>query len=202
VRVDSGIELTSAAAAAEVRLMPMDDYLPMVVSEFKRLKSVADGALAQVSVEQLFHVGGAEDNSLAVIMKHLSGNMVSRWRDFLTSDGEKPARRRDDEFIITAADTRDALFARWESGWGEMFAALAPLRAADLARTVTIRGEAMSVLHAIQRQLTHYAYHIGQIVFLAKHLVGPTWKTLSIPRGKSEEFNRAPVPYVEKNARA
>lgn len=178
--------------------MPSTDYLAIAITEFRRLKKLADGALAQVSPEQLFAAGGPEDNSLAVIMKHLSGNMLSRWRDFLTSDGEKPGRNRDGEFIITAADTREALFARWEEGWRETFKALEPLSAADLARAITIRGEALSVSQAITRQLTHYAYHIGQIVFLAKHLVGTNWKSMSIPRGKSAEFNQAPAKYLPK----
>jgi hypothetical protein len=180
--------------------MPTDDYLPLAISEFKRLKKLADRALRQVPTEQLFHVGGPEDNSLAVIMKHMSGNMISRWKDFLTADGEKPDRKRDDEFALTPLDTRDVLWARWEAGWREMFAALEPLQPPDLGRTITIRGEAMTVLHAINRQLTHYAYHVGQIVFLAKHLVGARWTTLSIARGKSEEFNPAPTANLQKNA--
>jgi hypothetical protein len=178
--------------------MPSADFLSIAVTEFRRLKKMADGALAQVSAEQLFAIGGPEDNSLAVIMKHMAGNMLSRWRDFLTSDGEKPGRNRDGEFIVTAADTRDALFARWEEGWQETFRALEPLHAADLERTITIRGEPLTVAQAITRQLTHYAYHIGQIVFLAKHLVGTKWQTLSIPRGKSAEFNQAPARYLPR----
>src|SRR3954469_731250 len=114
--------------------MPSADYLSVAITEFRRLKKLADGALAQVSAAQLVEVGGPEDNSLAVIMKHLSGNMLSRWPGFLTSDGEKPGRNRDGEFIITAADTREALFARWEEGWRETFKALEPLQAADLER--------------------------------------------------------------------
>src|SRR3954462_13767670 len=116
--------------------MPSIDYLSVALTEFRRLKKVADGALAQVTAAQLFEVGGPEDNSLAVIIKHMSGNMLSRWRDFLTSDGEKSGRNRGGEFIITSADTREALFARWEEGWRETFQALEPLREADLERTI------------------------------------------------------------------
>jgi hypothetical protein len=178
-----------------MRIDPVDDYLSLARFEFRRLKNLADGALAQVSSTQLFEARGAEDNSLAVIMKHVSGNMVSRWRDFLTSDGEKPDRHRDNEFVILDGDSREALFTRWEEGWQTLFGALEPLTPADLNRAVTIRGESLSVLVAITRQLTHYAYHVGQIVYLAKHFAGPQWKTLSIPRGQSAQFNRAPGKY-------
>ena len=168
----------------------------MAVREFGRLKDLADRAIAQLTGEQLFICPGECDNSVAVIMKHVSGNMRSRWLDFLSSDGEKPTRIRDLEFIISAEDTRDALFARWAEAWATLFAELAPLRSIDLARIVTIRGEPLTVLQSINRQLTHYAYHVGQIVYLAKHLVGREWQSLSIPLGRSDEFNRAPKKYL------
>jgi hypothetical protein len=121
-------------------------------------------------------------------MKHMAGNMRSRWTDFLTSDGEKPDRRRDSEFLLEGEDRR-AVEESWEEGWRRVFAAVEPLGAEDLMRTVTIRGEPHTVVMAINRQLSHYAQHTGQIVFLAKHLKSSAWETLSIPRGQSESFN-------------
>ena len=120
-------------------------------------------------------------------MKHVSGNMHSRWTAFLTSDGEKPDRNRDSEFVLEPGDTRASILARWEGGWRLLFEALGRLTGADLGRPVTIRGERHTVLEAINRQLTHYAYHVGQIVFVAKHFAGPAWQSLSIPRGQSRE---------------
>ena len=144
--------------------------------------------MAQVSDEGLFATLDAESNSIAIIVKHLSGNMRSRWSDFLTSDGEKPGRDRDSEFEAPPK-TRDELQAMWESGWQLAFDALTPLTDADLARTAYIRGEAHSVMQTIHRQVAHYSYHIGQIVYLAKHFAGPHWSALTIPRRKSAEFN-------------
>ena len=129
-----------------------------------------------------------ESNSIAIIVKHLAGNMRSRWTDFLTSDGEKPDRDRDSEFEAPPK-TRDELLALWESGWQLAFDALAPLTDADLSRTAYIRSEAHSVMQTIHRQVAHYSYHIGQIVYLAKHFAGPDWNALTIPRRKSAEFN-------------
>src|SRR5689334_5574134 len=151
---------------------------------------MADAAVAQVPDAKWFVRIDPEANSLALLMKHMAGNMRSRWTDFLTSDGEKPDRDRDGEFE-EEKDSPASVRARWEEGWARLFAAIEPLTAADLDRTITIRGEPHSVLQALQRQLTHYAYHVGQIVFLAKHLAGPAWKSLSIPRGKSKEFEVA-----------
>jgi len=164
-------------------------YLDDALGEFRKYKTFAEKALAQVSDEEWIRTVDPESNSLALIVKHLTGNMRSRWTDFLTADGEKPDRNRDTEFERSETDTRDALMARWESGWRLLFAALEPLTDDDLQRTVAIRGEPHTVLQAINRQLTHYASHIGQIVFLAKHLAGPRWKTLSIPRGQSRQFD-------------
>lgn len=146
--------------------------------------------MAQVTDEQLFTVLDEEMNSIAVIVKHITGNMRSRWMDFLTSDGEKPDRNRDREFVDPPA-TREALMKTWEEGWARVFNALEPLSDADLTRTVTIRGEPHSVMQAINRQIAHYACHIGQIVFLAKHFQHDQWKSLSVPRNRSAEFNRA-----------
>lgn len=166
-------------------------FLPDTLQEFRKLKGLADRALAQVSDQQFFATLDPESNSLAVIVKHVAGNLRSRWTDFLTSDGEKPERRRDSEFVIEPGDTRQSLTERWEAGWRVLFQAVEPLTPADLSRTVMIRREPHSVLKAIQRQLAHYGYHVGQIVFLAKHFAGPDWRTLSIPRGKSEQVNAA-----------
>jgi hypothetical protein len=175
--------------------MSNQEYVPLAAREFARLKKLADRAIAQLPADRLFEVPGEGDNSVAVIIKHVGGNLCSRWRDFLTADGEKPDRRRDDEFVIVTGDSREALLARWEEGWSMLFASLAPLGDADLGRTVTIRGEPLTVLLAINRQLTHNAYHVGQIVYLAKHYSGSGWRSLSIPRGESERFNRAPQRY-------
>lgn len=176
--------------------MPQETYVQLVIREFQRTKILADRAIAQVTPEQFFAVLSEEDNSVAVIVKHVGGNLLSRWTDFLTADGEKPGRNRDAEFEITAADTQPALMQRWESGWAALFSALEPLSEADLARTVRIRGEEHTVLQAINRQLTHYSYHVGQIVYLAKHHVGKSWRTLSVARGKSAQFNATPKAYL------
>jgi Protein of unknown function (DUF1572) len=156
---------------------------------FRYYKRMAEGAMAQVSDEQLFAALDPEMNSIAVVVKHMAGNMRSRWTDFLTSDGEKPDRNRDSEFEEPPA-TREALMKMWEAGWSSLFSALEPLSEADLARSVTIRGEAHSVTQAINRQLAHYAYHVGQIVFLAKHFQHAQWKSLSVPRNQSAKFNQ------------
>jgi Protein of unknown function (DUF1572) len=163
-------------------------YLKDSIGVFRYYKTLAERAMAQVSDEQLFSTLDDESNSIAIVVKHMAGNMRSRWTNFLTTDGEKPDRLRDVEFVDPPA-TREALLALWEEGWECMFRALEPLIDADLARTVTIRGEAHSVMQAINRQLAHYPYHCGQIVLLAKHLNCAGWKSLTVPRGKSEEFN-------------
>jgi hypothetical protein len=164
-------------------------YLEDSLTLFAWYKKLAERAMDQVTDEQLFATLDGEANSIAIIVKHMSGNMLSRWTDFLTTDGEKPNRNRDGEFEEPPA-TRAALLATWEAGWACLFAALQPLNDADLARTITIRGEAHSVLQAINRQLAHYPHHIGQIVLLAKHFAGDRWQTLSVPRKGSAEFNR------------
>jgi Protein of unknown function (DUF1572) len=164
-------------------------YLQDSLSLFRYYKKLTERALEQVSDEQLFATLDGEMNSIAIIVKHLAGNMRSRWKDFLTSDGEKPDRQRDTEFEDPPA-TRSALMNSWEDGWNFVFTALDPLSDADIERTVLVRGEPHSVMQAINRQIAHYAYHCGQIVFLAKHLQAAKWKSLSVPRGKSEEFNQ------------
>jgi hypothetical protein len=163
-------------------------YLDDAIGEFRKLKRFADKAVAQVSDEDWFRQLDPESNAIAIVMKHIVGNMRSRWTDFLTTDGEKPDRDRDSEFELGGADTKDRLLERWENGWRLLFDALSPLTADDLQKTVTIRGEPHTVLQAINRQVAHYAHHVGQILFLAKHLRSSEWKSLSIPRGKSEEY--------------
>jgi hypothetical protein len=166
-----------------------EHYLENAAEEFRGLKKLADGAAAQVGDAEFFHALDPESNSIALIMKHMAGNMRSRWTDFLTTDGEKPDRRRDSEFVSEGEDRR-AIEERWEAGWRTVFDTLDSLRGEDLMRTVTIRREPHTIVEAVNRQLAHYGQHTGQIVFLAKHLKSAQWKTLSIPRGKSEAFNK------------
>ena len=165
------------------------NYLEDSLSLFRYYKKLGEGAMAQVSDEQLLAVLDPEMNSIAQIVKHMAGNMRSRWTDFLTSDGEKPDRHRDSEFEEPPV-TRVALMRMWEAGWNCLFFALEPLGPGDAARKITIRGEAHSVMQAVNRQIAHYAYHVGQIVFLAKHLQHAGWKSLSIPRNQSAKFNQ------------
>ena len=163
-------------------------YLEEARRQMRGHKRMGEGAMAQLKDEDFFVTLDPESNSVAVLVKHLAGNMRSRFTDFLTSDGEKPDRFRDQEFDLTPATTRADVMKWWEEGWARVFAAIDPLKPEDVMRIVTIRGEPHTVLQAINRQIAHYAQHIGQIVFLAKHLRSSEWKTLSIPRGKSEEF--------------
>jgi hypothetical protein len=163
-------------------------HLEDSITLFRYYKGLGERAMAQVTDEQLFAALDDEMNSIAIIAKHMAGNMRSRWTDFLTTDGEKPDRARDTEFVAPPT-TREALMAMWEAGWAIVFAALEPLTDADSGRTVTIRGEAHSVTQAVNRQIAHYAYHVGQIVFLAKHLQHEKWTSLSVPRNRSAEFN-------------
>jgi Protein of unknown function (DUF1572) len=158
-------------------------------SEFQAIKRLGDKAIAQLSDADLHVKLDEESNSVAIIVRHIAGNMRSRWTDFLTSDGEKPDRFRDREFEDRPV-SRSELLEEWEDGWRRLFDAIGPLTDADLARTVLIRSEPHSVYKAISRQVAHYAGHVYQILFLGKHLKGTDWKTLSVPRGQSEEFNR------------
>jgi len=156
---------------------------------FRGYKRLADGTFAQLDDAGFFYLADPESNSVAVLVKHIAGNLRSRWTDFLTTDGEKPDRNRDQEFVLTPADTRQELMRRWEESFDTVFATLQRLTAEDFDKTITIRGEEHSILQAINRSLNHIAHHIGQILFLGKLVRGAEWKTLSIPKGKSAEFN-------------
>ncbi|MEM7673201.1 MAG: DUF1572 family protein [Verrucomicrobiota bacterium] len=160
-------------------------------AEFRRLKRLAESAVDQLTDLEFFRSAQDSDNSIAIIYKHMSGNMVSRWTDFLSSDGEKASRRRDEEFQILEDDSIQSIKANWEAGWGVMFETLSSLSESDLGKIVTIRGKPLAVSEAIIRQVGHYSYHIGQIVFIAKTIRGSDWISLSIPTGKSAEYNRS-----------
>jgi hypothetical protein len=165
--------------------------------EFRRLKLLADRALVQIDDGQFFQTIDADSNSLGVLVKHLAGNLSSRWRNLLTEDGEKLSRDRDGEFVIRPEDNRDTLMSAWEDGWATLFevvSALTPVEVTD--GTVVIRGEPHSVTEALHRQIGHYGYHVGQIVLLAKHLSGAQWQTLSIPRGQSLVYNEQRPPSI------
>ncbi len=165
-------------------------FLEEVRRQLRGYKRMAESAIAQVTDEQILITLDPESNSIAILIKHIAGNMRSRFTDFLTSDGEKPDRHRDQEFELTGEPTREELLRWWEEGWTCVFNTLDSLTPEDVMRTVYIRQEPHTVLQALNRALAHYAGHIGQIVFLAKHLGSHNWRTLSVPRGKSEEFNR------------
>ena len=174
---------------------PAAHYLHEAHRQMRGHKRLAEGAMAQLKDEELFVTLDPESNSIAVIVKHMAGNMRSRFTDFLTTDGEKPDRYRDQEFDLSPATRRGDLTKWWEEGWARVFEAIESLKPEDLMLRVTIRGEPHTVLQAVNRQVAHYAYHTGQIVFLAKHIRSGKWKMLSIPRGKSEEFKTvAPKP--------
>ena len=164
-------------------------YLEDSIASLRAYKKMAEKALDQLRDDEFFITLDEEGNSVAVIMKHMAGNMFSRWTDFLTTDGEKPDRNRDMEFVIEPDANKDALLDYWQRGWHCVFAALEPLRAEDLEKKVLIRGEEHTVIQAINRQLMHYSSHIGQIIFLAKHFRAAEWQSLSIPRNRSAEFN-------------
>ncbi|MGI8988255.1 MAG: DUF1572 domain-containing protein [Bryobacteraceae bacterium] len=164
-------------------------YLEDSLDLFRYYKKLGERAIEQVADAQLFATLDEESNSIAIVVKHMAGNMRSRWTDFLASDGEKPDRDRDSEFVNPPA-TREALLQLWEEGWNCIFRALEPLSDADLGRTVAIRGEAHSVLQALNRQAAHYTYHVGQIVMLAKHFAQDGWLSLSVPRNRSAEFSQ------------
>jgi hypothetical protein len=169
------------------------------LSLFRYYKKLAEGAMSQVTDAELTVTLDGEMNSIAQIVKHMAGNMRSRWTDFVTTDGEKPDRRRDSEFVEPPA-TRAELMQVWEAGWDSVWRALGPLSEIDMGRTVTIRGENHSVMQAINRQLAHYPYHVGQIVMLAKHFRSEQWKSLSVPKNRSAEFNQK-VAAGEKSQR-
>jgi Protein of unknown function (DUF1572) len=167
-------------------------YLDEARRQMRGSKRLAEAAIAQLKDEELFVTLDPESNSVALIVKHLAGNMRSRFTDFLTTDGEKPDRFRDQEFELSPATTRADVLRWWEEGWAQVFNAIDSLKPEDVMRTVTIRSEPHTVLQAMNRQIAHYASHTGQIIFLAKHLRSSEWKTLSIPRGQSESYKIAP----------
>lgn len=166
----------------------IENYKTDTIEAFRNYKKLAERAIEQVSEDEYFKAIDAEANAIAVIVKHIGGNLRSRWTDFLTSDGEKADRHRDSEFIAES-DTRESLEKLWETGWNALFATLESLRVEDFGKTVQIRGEDFSVVKAMNRSLAHTAYHVGQITFLAKHFRASDWKTLSVSRGQSGEFN-------------
>jgi hypothetical protein len=178
-----------SSAKGQKATMIEQNYLNDCLLQFRQLKALGDKAIGQIEPDRIFALLDAETNSIAVVMKHMAGNMRSRWSDFLATDGEKPDRDRDREFVLEAEDTRAAIVSAWEDGWSRLFHAVTSLTPEDLVKTVRIRGEAHTVVEAINRQMTHYAGHVGQIVLLSKHYAGDGWKSLSIPRGRSKEFN-------------
>lgn len=164
-----------------------NEYLKVIQERFKNVKDLGDKTIHQLSNDDIHWALNDSSNNVAVIVKHVSGNMISRWSDFLTSDGEKPDRNRDQEFVDTLSTEQELLIA-WEQGWAVLLDTLSNLSPQDLLTTVYIRGEDHTVLEAIERQLAHYAYHIGQLVFIGKQLKGDAWESLSIPKGQSEEY--------------
>src|SRR5882762_1304439 len=174
-----------------------EHYLDDALQTFRDYKKLAERAFEQISDEDCFRTLDEDSNSIAVVMKHMAGNMLSRWTDFLTTDGEKPERNRDIEFVILPGTTKDGMIAYWDQGWKCVFDAVEPLQPEDLMRTVRIRGQDHTVVQAINRQLAHYAYHVGQIVYLAKHFKSSDWQSLSVPRNRSDDFNA----YLEKKTK-
>lgn len=171
----------------------MRQIVSSIEAEWRRYKALGEGAFRQLKDDEFGRSGPGDNNSVAMIVWHIAGNLKSRFTDFLTSDGEKPWRKRDTEFEPRAGITRAEVLSRWDDGWGVLFAALKPLQDEDLFRTVTIRGEEFTVIDALQRLVTHTSYHVGQIVYLAKSFRGGSWDSLSIPPGKSEEYNHNPT---------
>lgn len=167
----------------------IENYHEDAIQSFRSYKKMAERAMEQISDEEFFALIDAESNSIAVIIKHIAGNLHSRWSDFLTSDGEKENRYRDTEFEMIG-DTRESLMKFWETGWQTLFDNVEPLIPEDFSRTVPIRGEPHTIAEALNRQMTHYAYHVGQIVLLAKHFRSAEWKTLSVPKNQSAQFNQ------------
>jgi hypothetical protein len=166
-----------------------NSYLPSVIKQFEYYKTLGDKTINQLTFEELQWQSHESTNSIAIIIKHIAGNMLSRWTNFLAEDGEKIWRNRDQEFEATFTSTED-IFAAWENGWKCLFDAITPLEEKDLERIIYIRNQGHTVTEAINRQLAHYTYHIGQMVFLAKLLKGDSWESLSIPKGASEIYNQ------------
>jgi hypothetical protein len=169
-------------------------FLEDTLATFRKQKELAERAIAQVSDDDFFRILDAESNSIAIIVKHVGGNLRSRWTDFLTSDGEKPTRDRDGEFVVTSETSRSTIMSVWDAGWKALFDAFATLSPSDLMAVVVIRQESMTAIAAMHRALAHIAQHIGQIVMLAKHYRSTDWKTLSIPRGHSADWHTTPSP--------
>jgi Protein of unknown function (DUF1572) len=185
--------LTFSAHKVQIEEYPMSlptEFMSAIINAFEANKRLADRAIAQVPDDKLHTALDANTNSIAVIMKHVAGNLLSRWTDFLTTDGEKPWRNRDDEFV-DSQDSRAEVLELWERGWTCLLSALKSLKPEDLEKTVTIRGEPHSVPLALERSLGHTCYHIGQIVLIARVHAGEKWNTLTIPKGGSKQFNQA-----------
>lgn len=163
------------------------EFLSCTIDKFHEVKKLAERTMDQLTLEELHQSPSSESNNIAVIVRHLSGNMIARWTDFLNSDGEKTDRNRDLEFE-GGYQSKEELLTAWEKGWTTLFTALSSLGPDDLKKTVTIRNEPHSVLKAIQRQVSHYSYHVGQIVYVGKQIKDTSWKNLSVPRGKSQEY--------------
>jgi len=177
-------------------------FLEDALRTFRDYQKLAEGAFAQIDDADLFRTIDQESNSIAVNMKHMAGNMISRWTDFLTTDGEKPERNRDLEFVMLPETSKADILAYWDRGWKCVFDAVEPLTADDLMRTIRIRGQDYTVVEAINRQIAHYAYHVGQIVYLAKHFKSRDWQTLSVPKNKSAEFNKYLAEEIKNSAAA
>ncbi len=178
--------------------MSANIYINNSLAELRKYKEMAEKAVAQISDDDFFRELSDVDNSIAIIVKHMAGNMRSRWRDFLSSDGEKDDRQRDTEFEIYESDSKESLMQKWEEGWKLCFDSIGPLKPEDLEKTIYIRAEVHTVLEAINRQLTHYTYHVGQIVYLARHFAGQNWKSLSIPKGESDSCNVSKFGDIDK----
>jgi Protein of unknown function (DUF1572) len=168
--------------------MNTENFLHSCLFELRKMKQRSDRALDQVAPEELFRKPDPDSNSMAEVMKHVAGNLRSRWTNFLNADGEKADRDRDSEFIAEETDTPESLRRNWDSGWNCLFDSLGNLTPQEMDRSVPIRGELHTVIEAIHRTMTHSANHVGQIIYLAKHFAGPRWKTLTVPRGQSEQF--------------
>lgn len=182
---DAALPLLNRCIAKVFVNMSNPSYLDEARRSFREYKLLGEGAFEQLLPDEWLRTIDSEANSIAAIVKHMAGNMRSRWTDFLTSDGEKPDRNRDQEFMLDSSTTQEHVRNWWDAGWQCVFHAMDPLQEDDLARTVRIRGHEYTVLQAVNRQVTHYAYHVGQIVFLTKHFRGAEWKSLTIPKGQS-----------------
>ena len=172
-------------------------YLEDILFSFRKQKELAEKAFRQVKDQGFFQKPGDHSNSIAIIIKHVAGNLVSRWTDFLTTDGDKPWRDRDAEFIIGPDDTRERLMAAWEAGWAALFQTLSNLQEADLLKTVTIRREEHTVFQAIHRSLTHTSYHVGQIIYLSRLVTKEDWQWITIPPGQSKQWKDQGGKYLK-----